>query len=526
MTTTMTTVTTTAAARRRQAATRLALAALVVSAAAAPALAHDTDATEPPMGTVTLPSPESPLVALRVMIDAGSIHDPAGKEGLAALTGLMVGIAGTTERSYGQLVDALYPMAARIGVRTDREVTVLAGEVHRDRLADYSALFTEALLAPGFAASDFERNREQLRAHLTTTLRSASDELLGLEAIQDVLFAGHPYGHPPAGTVAGLDAITLDDVKGFYRRHYTRAALMLGVAGGYPDGYVGELTAKLGRLPAGTEGRRELPAPPQVEGRRFTLIDKETASVGIHFGYPLPVTRADADYYPLMVANSFLGEHRTFHGRLMQQLRGARGLNYGDYSYIEHWHNPPGTSNPAPNVPRRQQAFTVWVRPVRPETAHFALRNALYEVERLRAQGLTAEELDLTRDFLVNYSKLWAQTLADRLGFHMDSQWYGMPYYIDEIEKRLAAMTLEEVNAAVKKYLRTDAYQAVLVTDDAAAVATYLEAGEPSPITYNAEVPAAVTTADEAIVKLAVEPTAVTIVPVAEVFETGKVLGK
>lgn len=521
---------------RRNVIAAAAFAAVAAAAAAPAARAQEAPAQDPPAAaeaaqavkieTVTLPNPDSPLVAVRLMLDVGSIHDPAGKEGLAALTALMVGQAGTTERSYAALVDALYPMAAEIEVATDREVTVISGQVHRDTLAAYTDLLAEAVLRPAFAEADFRRNKEQLHAFLTSTLRSANDELLGLEAIQDAIFAGHPYGHPTAGSVQGLAAITLDDVKRFYRQHYTRANLMLGVAGGFPEGYVDGLTKRLAALPAGEAGRLELPAPPKVEGRRFTLIDKDAGAVGIHFGYPLPINRADADYYPLMVANSYLGEHRTFHGRLMQQLRGLRGLNYGDYSYIEHWLAPPFTSNPSPNVPRRQQYFSVWIRPVRPETAHFALRNALYEVDRLAAGGMTEQDFELTRDFLVNYSKLWAQSLSDRLGFHMDSRFYGMPYYIDEIERQLSGLTLEQVNAAAKKYLSTAAYEAVLVTDDAAAVEAYLEAGEPSPISYNAEVPEEVTAADATIQKLPVEPTAIRIVPVGEVFETGKALGK
>jgi zinc protease len=508
----------------------LGLAAAASAQEARPAVAEPptaaAQAATATIETVLLPSPQSPLVAVRLMLDVGSIHDPAGKEGLAALTALMVGQAGTTERTYSELADALYPMAASIEASTDREVTVIAGEVHRDTLADYTALLAEAFLRPAFAQADFERNKEQLLAYLTSTLRAANDEMLGLEALQGAIFAGHPYAHPPAGTVQGLAAITLDDVKRFYAQHYTRANLLLGVAGGYPAGYVEGLVGRLAALPAGEAGRMALPAPPKPEGRRFTLIDKDAGAVGIHIGYPLPVNRADDDYYPLMVANSYLGEHRTFHGRLMQQLRGLRGLNYGDYSYVEHWQAPPFTSNPSPNVPRRQQYFSVWVRPVRPETAHFALRNALYEVDRLAAGGMTKEDFELTRDFLVNYSKLWAQSLSDRLGFHMDGRFYDMPYYIEEIERRLAGLTVEQVNAAAKKYLTTGAYEAVLVTDDAAAVEAYLEAGEPSPITYNAEVPAEVLEADKAIQKLPVEPTAIVVVPVAEVFETGKVLGR
>ena len=291
------------------------------------------------------------------------------------------------------------------------------------------------------------------------------------------------------------------------------------MAGGYPEGYPEKLAQALSKLPAGEEGRKKLPEPKKVEGRNFTLIDKDTGSVGLHLGYPLPVNRSHADYYPLMVANSFLGEHRTHHGQLMQQLRGERGLNYGDYSYIEYWENPPFTSTPSPNVPRRDQYFSIWLRPVRPETAHFALRAALFETDQLLEHGLTKEEFELTRTYLINYSKLWAQTLSERLGFLLDSRFYGMDYYIDEIEERLEALTVEDVNEALRKYLQTENYEAVLVTDDAESVKAYLEADQSSPITYQSEVKEEVLKDDEVIVKRKIEPTSIEIVPVSEVFE-------
>jgi zinc protease len=523
-----------------------ALAALIVAcvplapaaaAAPPPAAPPGTPSKEasPGMATVTLPSSGSPLVAIRLRFDAGSIDDPAGKEGLAALTALMIGDAGTAKRSYSQLLDALYPLAASFGHNTDREVTELTGTVHRDALDAFTALLEEALLSPGFAESDFQRNREQLLSYLTNVLRSGSDELLGLEAIQDAIFAGHPYGHPAEGTVSGLASITLDDVRRFYKEHYTRARLTIGLAGGYPEAYLARLERDLAALgaqpgrdpaspdqtaaPSAQPGRPPLPPPPPLTGRRFTLIEKETGSVGIHFGFPLPVSRSSPDNYPLLVANSALGEHRTFTGRLMSELRQSRGLNYGDYSYIEYWANPPGTTHPTPGVPRRQQYFSVWIRPVVPGDAQFALRAALYQVQRLAEEGIAEQEFAATRDFLLNYTKLWAQDLQSRLGFLIDSRFYGTPYVIDEIDARLRKLTLAEVNQAIKKYLAPGAFAAVLVTAKAAELRELLQKDSPSPKKYNAQVAPAVLEADRTIESLPLRPTAIEIVPAVRMFE-------
>jgi zinc protease len=462
---------------------------------------------------------DSPIVAIRLMFRVGSIDDPAGKEGLAALTAMTVGQGGTTRRTYTEIIEALYPMAAQIGVNTDREVTVFAGQVHREKLADFGALLHEVLTDPGFRQEDVERNREQLLAYLTTTLRSANDELLGLELIQQEIYENHPYEHSPAGTVQGLRNITVDDVRAFYRQQFTRDNLSVGIAGGYPDTFEAQVRERLQRLPEGGPPAAPVPAPSPSKGRNISIYEKNTDSVAIHIGFPLSISREDPDYYALMVANSYFGEHRTFHGRLMQQLRSLRGLNYGDYSYIEYWDNAPGTSNPPPNVPRQQQYFSVWVRPVVPATAHFALRTAIAEIDRLIKVGLTAEEFNLTREFLVGYSKLWARTLSDRLGFHLDSRFYGMAYYVDEIEQRLRTLTVQDVNAAVKKHLQTENFEAVLVAANAAALKTALEKDAPSPIKYQNPVPPEVTKDDAAIQKLPIKPTSVRIIPVSQAFE-------
>src|SRR5262249_14914933 len=139
---------------------------------------------------------------------------------------------------------------------------------------------------------------------------------------------GHPYGRPTAGTVAGLQAIALDDVKAFYAEHFTRDRLIVGVAGGYPEGFPEAFAARFDALAARGRPRRRLPPAPERRGAEVLIVEKDARANAISLGHPLRLTRADDDFYALTVARSYLGEHRTFNGVLMNEMRQKRGLNY------------------------------------------------------------------------------------------------------------------------------------------------------------------------------------------------------
>ena len=167
-------------------------------------------------------------------------------------------------------------------------------------------------------------------------------------------YGGTPYGHPQPGTVDGLKAISLDDVKSFYRTHFTRDRLTVGLAGGYPAPFADTFAAAFGTLPpAGPSA--DLPLQAALAKTSVLLVEKDARANAVSIGAPIDVTRSDDDFYPLWVANSYLGEHRTFNGVLMNQLRGVRGLNYGDYSYVENFVQEGGSTFPVPNIARREQ---------------------------------------------------------------------------------------------------------------------------------------------------------------------------
>jgi zinc protease len=497
----------------------IALGAPADAAGTAPAAAVD-DAPQ----FVLMPSAESPFVTFRIWIRAGSANDPAGKEGLAQLTGSLIGRAGTRNNRYDAILQQLFPMAGGYSVSVDREMTVLEGTVHRDHRDAFYGLIRDALTAPAFDPGDFERLRTDQANYLENNLRFGDDEELAKAVLHGAAFEGTSYAHPEAGFVQSVKALTLDDVKAFYDTWYRRGNIVVGLAGGFGDDLVERLTADLAALPAGAAPAFTPPAPARTaRGLRVFIVEKETRATAISFGHPIAVTRADDDFYHLMIPNSWLGEHRTSSSHLYQVMREARGLNYGDYSYLEWFAGSEWHEIPPPNHARHRQMFEVWIRPVMNANRHFALRQAMREVAMLVRDGMTPETLQLTQNYLLNFSLHYATTESARLGYAVDDRFYGLPEsHLARIRERVGAATLEEVHAALRRNIDPGNLDIVFVTNDAAGLKAALVGDLPSPIRYDAPTPESILAEDRVIqaYPLKIAPEAIRVIPVEEVFES------
>jgi len=498
------------------------------------ALAACTDDTAPPAATpaaapatgaspiVLVPVPTDPTVAFSISFGVGSQNDPVGKEGLAYLTAQMLAEASTETHPYEAILEALYPIASGYSARVDKEITTLTGRTHRDNIDVYFGLLADAYLRPAFAANDFERVKSDTINYLENTLRFSSDEELAKAVLTDAVFAGTRYAHPIEGTLAGLRTITLADVAAFYRTHFTATNARLGLAGGYDDALVAKFEATLGELPRGTAPAVPTIEPAAIDGTRVVLVDKPDADASISFGFPLDVSRGERDFYALWIANSWLGEHRNQSGRLFQVIRGVRGLNYGNYSYLEAFPEGGQRSMPPVNVARHHQLFEVWIRTLPNEQALFALRAALHELGGLIENGMTEEEFQLTRAFLDKYVLHFAETMSERLGYALDDRFYGVPApgHLARFREMLAAISRDEVNAALQRHLRTDDLTIAIVTGDAAGLRDALIADMPTPVQYPTPQAASVLAEDEVIaaLPLAVAANHIEIVSIDQVF--------
>jgi zinc protease len=462
-----------------------------------------------------------PQLNVKLLFRAGSAHDPKGREGLAALAAAMIAEAGSKSQRIDEIRQALFPMAGSFGAQVDKEMTTFTASVHRDNWDRFAAIALPQLLDPGYREEDFRRLKDAQLNALKVDLRSNNEEELAKERLQTNIFAGTPYGHPVLGTVAGVEAITLEEVRDFVRRAYTRGALTIGLSGDAPEDLLAQLRGELAGLPDGAA----LPAPAGVipkkpKGLEVEILEKDTRATAISFGHPIEVTRAHPDFAALWLARAWLGEHRSSMSHLYDKIREQRGMNYGDYAYIEAFPRGMFQFFPDPNLARRAQIFEVWIRPVAPENAHMALRIATHELEKLVQDGLTAGQFNSTRNYLMKNVYLMTANQDQQAGYALDSDWYALGEFTSTMRERLGKLTLDEVNRAIRKHLSARDLFVVAITKDARGLADRLIKDEFSPIKYDGEKPAALLAEDKVIGarKLQVRPAAVRITPVEQVF--------
>ena len=478
-----------------------------------------------PQAPVLLPVPADPTVSFQLWFQVGSQDDPIGKEGLAALTAAMMTEGATRRRSYAELLEALYPIAGGIGASVDKEMTLLRGSVHRDHARAFADLFLEVATQSAFMQQDFERLRDRAVSSIENDLRYASGEELGKATLTAMVHGNTRYAHPQVGTVSALKSKTLDDLKAFAARHFTRERCVLGLGGSYEPGLVTSLdTALASGLPSEAPAAAPAIQPAALRGRSVRIIHNPAAiGSSISMGVPVSVRRGSREFAALWLANSWLGEHRNSGSHLYQVIREERGLNYGDYSYIEAFPNGGRLSQPPQGVGRRSQMFEIWIRTVQPQHTLFALRAALREVELLRKNGLTQEQFENTKRFLRGYVLHFAESTQARLGYAIDDRFYGIDNHLGNFRRQLDSLTLEEVNAAIREFMSVENLAIAIVARDGEALRKELAAGAPSPMAYGEkEVKSSTIIAEDALIaswSLSISADGIEVVPVEQAFQ-------
>lgn len=463
----------------------------------------------------------SPALSVRVVFLTGSASDPAGREGAAWLAGHMLSGGGTRRRSYKQILDFLFPRGASISCTVDKEMICFRLDCHRDHAEAMAALLGEMLCDPGWREEDFVRLRDDALHYLEAHLRGENDEELAREALYGLVFRGHPYGHCSAGRVGSLRRMTLDGVREFSTAQFAFENAVVACGGARADETCEFLRRQLKALPPKPRRGAALPPAPPCTDSEMLFIEKPAHGVAISAGFPIEVRRGHPDYAALLVAVSALGQHRMSFGRLFQSLRQHRGLNYGTYAYIEYFPAPMFALEPEPNHARRQQIFELWIRPVAREQAHFALRLALAELDKLAEEGLAPEEFERTRQFLFRHAVLLEEARSAQLGHAIDSVFYGTGSFSGWLRQQLEGLSPEDVRRAAQRWLRPQAMRFALAGEGMEEIRERITANAPSAPSYSAPRPCWLLEQDARVQSLdiGIRREATVVIPVEEMFE-------
>ncbi len=417
----------------------------------------------------------APLVTMRVMITHGSTSDPVNKEGLAAITadavtdGGFQGPNGMVTKE--QLAEMTVPWGsgARPTVFTSSRSTTFFFTAPRDVIGRYvTEVLRPMLTAPAFEADEIERLKNETLSQITS-LRSEDLEALGLAAIDQYVLAGTRYAHHVVGRETTVPTITRDDVVRFYRDFYRPENAIIGLSTDDPTvvAQVRDAVSAMNRDATRPSPAAPAQTPQTFTGRHALVIEEPNApAASVHFGFPYAVNRTHADFWPLYIANVWLGTHRDAFGQLYQRIREERGYNYGDYTYIEYWAGRPNSLFQIFNQPREQQYFSTWVRPVKHEHAVHLMKATTYELERLIREGLTAEQVEESKNKArVLYLNL-GETVPRLVGARIDDAFYGVTRggFLESYIEELNRVTPQQVNEAIRRHLQTANLKYVVVT--------------------------------------------------------------
>jgi zinc protease len=395
--------------------------------------------------TIHVENPDLGLVFVQVVVTAGALLDPPGREGLANLCASTL-LRGTRTRSYARIMDQVNDLGASLDASAQKEVYGLAGDFMPRHQDAYVEVLADVLANPTFEAGEFEHERSLILEDIRN-LRNDDAELAGYFFAR-YLYRDHPLGRPTTGYLESVTTVTPEDCREFHKSHLRKGNLIVVLAGSIDEAGVERFvrTVTTG-IPEGPAEVMDMPKPGRGEGLRVLVVDKpDRTQTQVCMGHP-SLAWNDPDLFPLMVGNTAFGG--TFTARLMQEIREKRGWSYGASSSI--------------SAGRQFGTFSIRFYPATKDTVP-AIRLALDLVKDLAAKGLTRDEVAFSRDHLANQFPFRIETARKQADEKLADLLYGRPpRFIEDYVRTVRAQAPEAVNAALARWVVPDRMTIVVV---------------------------------------------------------------
>jgi zinc protease len=391
-----------------------------------------------------------PIVTGRVLVAAGSMYEPAEKNGLASLTAQVLR-EGTQSLTGPQIAERMEALGAQFGTGAGFEFATANVTAPKSTFADALQLAASTVTSPSFVESELTRVRAQMVAG-AVRLNSTVEGLAGLAHNRALFDSATGYSRPVAGTAATLPGIMRDDAVAFHRRMYSPANTTLLLVGDVTQDEARRIAERAfgsWSVPGATAASLPRPALRPVSGTRIILVDRPgSVQSGIRVGHAA-VSATDPDLIPYTALSQVLGG--GFRSRLMMSLRERHGWTYGAGSDL---------------VARPQSGTFLMATSARTNATDSAVAEIVSQYRRIATEPVPADELRAAAANVVGSFPSSIQTvqgLADRIQLLLQN---GQPLdYYNTYRERFSAVTPAEITRIARTRLTPDALTIVVAGD-------------------------------------------------------------
>jgi zinc protease len=391
-----------------------------------------------PNGIVTLSKETrtTPAVTVLVGVRAGTYYDAVGREGTAALVARVLD-RGTERHSPEALADELDGRGASLSVMAGRHQAIVSATCLAEDFDAVFALVADVTLRPRFDAEQVEVRR----AELLTAIQQDEDDpgAVAVDVLMSRLYARHPYGRRPRGTVSTVSSLTRDELVAYHRRWFTPDGTTVVVVGDVDNDTVLAAVARAfseWQAPRGADVPPPAAEPPP--GRSLAVVpmmnkaqaDVAYACVGIR--------RDDPAYYAAWVMNNALGQY-ALGGRLGDSIRERQGMAYYVSSSLD------ASLGAGPLMIRAG---------VSPANVERTLASIDRELVQVRDEGVTPKEFRESKQYLIGSIPRQLETNAGIAGFLLSAELFGLGADHDaRLPGLLEAVSLNDVNHTARRLL-------------------------------------------------------------------------
>lgn len=396
---------------------------------------------------LVIPDPSLPRVSLQMMVKTGGIYESKDRAGVSALT-FGVLDQGTKKRKALQVADAFAQIGAEFGAQSGDDMSFVSASGIAPNRSELLKLFYEVISEPAFEAAEIERRKSQQLA----AIHRALDQPQGYadQVYEEALFENHPYASPKLGTMESVKALRRADVVKWYQDWVQPANAVVALVGQVDDAFVQEVKNTLGKWraqgPAGQE-----PARPAVGTQPLMRLvtKKDLKQTQIRIGQ-LGLKRTDEDFMKMRMAALILGG--AFASRLNQHIRDDLGLTYSIHSMSDA------------RLDRGAFEITTFTRN---EKAADTIRETMKMLRDFAAKGVTQRELDAAKALMIGQFPTALET-PDRLAYNLlVLRRYGIgDDYLRDFHRNVNAVTLGELNAAIREHVQPDQMRIVVYGDE------------------------------------------------------------